>query len=111
MNIHQTVPRSDCTSFAKCGKHSLAYCRKYGASECGLCEIVKRKPRNRVMVDGVERKVCSRFYYSASMTGQSIATERCITSRHHGAKCVFRKTIGNGIKGRKTNEYKENKGT
>ena len=38
MNIHQTVPRSDCTSFAKCGKHSLAYCRKYGASECGLCE-------------------------------------------------------------------------
>jgi hypothetical protein len=60
MNIHQTVPRSDCTSFAKCGKHSLAYCRKYGASECGLCEIVKRKPRNRVMVDGVERKVCSR---------------------------------------------------
>ena len=60
MNIHQTVPRSDCTSFAKCGKHSLAYCRKYGASECGPCEIVKRKPRNRVMVDGVERKVCSR---------------------------------------------------
>lgn len=60
MNIHQTVPRSDCTSFAKCVKHSLAYCRKYGASECGLCEIVKRKPRNRVMVDGVERKVCSR---------------------------------------------------
>lgn len=52
MNIHQTVPRSDCTSFAKCGKHSLAYCRKYGVSECGLCEIVKRKPRNRVMVDG-----------------------------------------------------------
>ena len=60
MNIHQTVPRSDCTSFAKCGKHSLAYCRKYGASECGLCEIVKRKPRNRVMVDGVERRGCSR---------------------------------------------------
>lgn len=52
-----------------------------------------------------------RFYYPASMTGQSIATERCITSRHHGAKCVFRKTIGNGIKERKTNEYKENKGT
>jgi hypothetical protein len=52
MNIHQTVPRSDCTSFAKCDKYSLAYCRKYGASECGPCEIVKRKPRNRVMVDG-----------------------------------------------------------
>jgi hypothetical protein len=45
------------------------------------------------------------------MTGQSIATERRITSKHHGAKCVFRKAIGNGIKGRKTNEYKENKGT
>lgn len=67
------------------------------------------------MVDGVERKVCSRckrpLYYPASMTGQSTATERRITSRHHGARCVFRKTIGNGIKGRKTNEYKENKGT
>ena len=60
MNVHQTVPRFDCTSFAKCGKHSLAYCRKYGASECGSCEIVKRKPRNRVIVDGIERKVCSR---------------------------------------------------
>lgn len=60
MNVHQTVPRSDCTSFAKCGKHSLAYCRKYGVSECGSCEIVKRKSRNRVIVDGVERKVCSR---------------------------------------------------
>lgn len=60
MNIHQTVPRSDCTSFAKCGKHSPAYCRKYGAIECGPCEIVKRKPRNRVIVDGVERKACSR---------------------------------------------------
>lgn len=60
MNIHQTVPRSDCTSFAKCGKHSLAYCRRYGASECGPCEIVRRKPRNRVVVDGVERKLCTR---------------------------------------------------
>jgi hypothetical protein len=37
------------------------------------------------------------------MTGQSIATERRITSRRHGARCVFRKTIGNGIKERKTN--------
>ena len=60
MNIHQTVPRSDCTSFAKCGKHSLAYCRRYGASECGPCEIVRRKPRNWVVVDGVERKLCTR---------------------------------------------------
>lgn len=25
--------------------------------------------------------------------------------RHHGARCVFRKTIGNGIKERKTNEF------
>lgn len=45
------------------------------------------------------------------MTGQSIATGKRITSRHHGARCVFRKTIGNGMKERKTNEYKENKGT
>lgn len=60
MNIHQIVPRSDCTSFAKCGKHSLAYCRRYGASECGPCEIVRRNPRNRVVVDGVERKLCTR---------------------------------------------------
>lgn len=52
MNIHQTVPRYDCTSFAKCGKHSFAYCRKYGASECGPCEIVRGKPRNRVVFDG-----------------------------------------------------------
>jgi hypothetical protein len=48
---------------------------------------------------------------TASMTGQSIATGKRITSRHHGARCVFRKTIGNGMKERKTNEYKENKGT
>ena len=60
MNIHQTVPRSDCAAFAKCGKYSLAYCRRYGAIECGSCEIVKRKPRNRVMVDGVEHKLCTR---------------------------------------------------
>lgn len=65
----------------------------------------------RCRTQGMLAAAKDRFYYSASMTGQSIATERCITSRHHGAKCVFRKTIGNGIKGRKTNEYKENKGT
>ena len=60
MNVHQTVPRSDCTTFAKCGKRSLAYCRRYGTIECGPCEIVKRKPRNRVIVDGVECKLCTR---------------------------------------------------
>lgn len=49
MNIHQTIPRSDCTSFVKCGKHFLAYCRKYSASECGPCEIARRKSRKRVM--------------------------------------------------------------
>lgn len=59
MNIHQTIPRSDCTTFAKCGKHSLAYCRRYGTSECGHCEFIKRKPRNRIIVDGIERKLCT----------------------------------------------------
>lgn len=59
MNIHQTIPRSDCTTFAKCGKHSLAYCRRYGASECDPCNLIKRKPKNRVIVEGVERKLCT----------------------------------------------------
>lgn len=52
----------------------------------------------RGRTQGVQPLQKDRFYYPASMTGQSIATERRITSRHHGAKCVFRKTIGNGIK-------------
>ena len=39
------------------------------------------------------------------MTGQSIATGKRITSRRYGAKCVFRKTIGDGMKERKTNEF------
>lgn len=52
-----------------------------------------------------------RFCYPASTIERFTATERRITSRHHGAKCVFRKTIGNGMKERKTNEYKKNKGT
>ena len=47
MNIHQTSPRSDCTHFAKCGKRSIAYCRRYGAHECLSCQLVKRKPKNR----------------------------------------------------------------
>lgn len=31
------------------------------------------------------------------MTGQSIVMGKHTTSRPHGVKCVFRKTIGNGI--------------
>ena len=56
MNIHQTLPRTDCTHFAKCGERSIAYCRRYGERECLSCQLVKRKPKNRVIVDGVERK-------------------------------------------------------
>lgn len=59
MNIHQTLPRTDCTHFAKCGERSIAYCRRYGARECISCRLVKRKPKNRVIVDGVERKRCT----------------------------------------------------
>lgn len=59
MNIHQTSPRPDCTHFAKCGKRSIAYCRRYGEKECISCDLVKRKPRNRVIVDGVELKLCT----------------------------------------------------
>ena len=59
MNIHQTLPRTDCTHFAKCGERSIAYCRRYGARECISCQLVKRKPKNRVIVDGVERKRCT----------------------------------------------------
>ena len=59
MNIHQTSPRPDCTQFAKCGKRSIAYCRRYGEKECISCDLVKRKPRNRVIVDGVELKLCT----------------------------------------------------
>lgn len=59
MNIHQTSPRPDCTHFAKCGQHSIAYCRRYGAKECVSCNLVKRKPRNRVIVDGIELKLCT----------------------------------------------------
>lgn len=59
MNIHQSVPRSDCFTFAKCGKHSLAYCRRYGAAECGPCNMVKRKPKLQVIENGVEKKICA----------------------------------------------------
>ena len=59
MNIHQTLPRTDCTHFAKCGERSIAYCRRYGERECLSCQLVKRKPKNRVIVDGVERKRCT----------------------------------------------------
>ena len=59
MNIHQISPRPDCIYFAKCGKRSIAYCRRYGAKECVSCNLVKRKPRNRVIVDGIERKRCT----------------------------------------------------
>ena len=59
MNIHQTSPRPDGTHFAKCGERSIAYCRRYGARECISCRLVKRKPKNRVIVDGVERKRCT----------------------------------------------------
>ena len=59
MNIHQTFPRSDCTHFAKCGERFIAYCRRYGARECLSCQLVQRKPKNRVIVNGVERKMCT----------------------------------------------------
>lgn len=59
MNIHQTLPRADCTHFAKCGERSIAYCRKYGAIECVSCRMVKRKPKNRVIVNGTEKKLCT----------------------------------------------------
>lgn len=59
MNIHQTSPRIDCIHFAKCRKRSIAYCRRYGPIECVSCDLVKRKPKNRVIVNGVERKLCT----------------------------------------------------
>lgn len=59
MNVHQTIPRSDCVCFAKCGKRSLAYCRRYGALECTSCGLVKRKSKNHVFEDGVEKKLCT----------------------------------------------------
>lgn len=59
MNIHQILPRSDCAHFAKCGKRSIAYCRRYGAYECAGCCLVKRKPKNRIMIDGVVKKLCT----------------------------------------------------
>ena len=72
MNIHQTSQRPDCTHFAKCGERSIVYCRRYGEKECASCNLVKRKPRNRVITDGVELKLCThcvktlplhRFYF------------------------------------------------
>lgn len=60
MNIHQTIPRSDCIHFSKCGRYSLSYCRRYGASECGDCGLISRKHKNRITVDGAEKKVCTR---------------------------------------------------
>ena len=44
---------------AKCGKRSIAYCRRYGSIECVSCDLVKRKPKNRVIVNGIERKLCT----------------------------------------------------
>lgn len=58
-DIHQTSSRPDCTHFAKCRKRSIAYCRRYVARECISCDLVKRKPRNWVIVDGVELKLCT----------------------------------------------------
>ena len=70
MNIHQTSPRPDCIHFAKCGERSIAYCRRYGAHECLSCRLVKRKPKNRVIVDGVEHIAARFFPFTASITGQ-----------------------------------------
>lgn len=59
MNIHQSSPRTDCIHFAKCGKHSVAFCRRYGAVECHECKLVKRKPNQQVIIKGEERKRCT----------------------------------------------------
>ena len=98
MNIHQTLPRTDCTHFAKCGERSIAYCRRYGARECTSCQLVKRKPKNRVIVDGIERKKCThcgkvlplhRFYdRTVVRNGKSyhLKTSRCRLCMS-GAQC------------------------
>lgn len=82
MNIHQTSPRPDCTHFAKCGERSIAYCRRYGEKECASCNLVKRKPRNRVITDGVELNYVliagKPFRCTGFITGQYIGTVRAI---------------------------------
>lgn len=62
-----------------------------GAEMAGIdtlwnCEIVKRKPRNRVIVDGVERKVCSRC---GSLLLLSCFYDRTI---HRNGKAYYIKT-------------------
>ena len=53
-DIHQTSSRPDCTHFAKYRKRSICYKRMYIS-----CDLVKRKPRNRVIVDRLELKLCT----------------------------------------------------
>lgn len=59
MSTIHFIPRPGCTHFAKCGSYSLGFCRRHGSSECPNCNIVKRKPKNRVLVNGEERKLCT----------------------------------------------------
>lgn len=50
--------KTNVRQMAKCGLHSLGYCRRYGSSICGSCKLVKRKPKLQVIEDGVEKKLC-----------------------------------------------------
>lgn len=73
MNIPQFIPRIDCQRFAKCGDKSLAHCRQYRgtAEDCAGCTLIRRKPKNRMITNDGELKLCtqcgrwlhlSRFY-------------------------------------------------
>ena len=85
MNIIQTVPRIDCKAFAKCGKKSLAHCRRYKRTdeECAGCRLVRRRERGnyRTLPNGRLTKQCSvcaewygihRFYPRTLKRGEKV---------------------------------------
>lgn len=63
MNIKQSIPRIDCVRFAKCGKKSLAHCRKYRGTdeECAGCKLIKCRSSTKYVTSkrGNVLKKCS----------------------------------------------------
>lgn len=63
MNIKQSISRIDCVRFAKCGKKSLAHCRKYRETdeECTGCELIKCRSSTKYITSkcGNVLKTCS----------------------------------------------------
>lgn len=99
MNVIQSEPRIDCKKYAKCGKKSIAHCRKYRNSDndCIGCQLIRRRKSDcyKLGPDGRELKRCSscgeflplhRFYPKRIIRGEKVyniltSACRCCTSR------------------------------